>query len=105
MATPWMRKEHSNSEAVGNPCCRLKATLREIEAFELSLERLEKWRGMPPCRATPIADRMANLGIRKSLIEYVDAMLASISRLPEDRSRASALRAENDRLRYGGLSR
>jgi hypothetical protein len=59
---------------------RIRDTLREIETVELSLERLEKWRAIPSGRATPIADRMANLGIRRSLIQYVDGMLASIPR-------------------------
>jgi hypothetical protein len=58
---------------------RRKSALRELETFELSLARLEKWRGLPSPRAASIVDRMASLHISKDLIEYVDEMLSSVS--------------------------
>ena len=83
MATQRTCEAELNSEDIRNLSSRLKDTLREIETFELSSGRLEKWRGLPSSRAVPIVDRMARLGIGKDLIKYVDRMLASISRQPK----------------------
>ncbi len=83
MATQRTCEAELNFAEIRNLSRRLKDTLREIETFELSLGRLEKWRGLPPSRAVPIVDRMTRLGIGKDLIKYVDRMLASISRQPE----------------------
>jgi len=61
--------------------------LRELDEVEALLRQMEKERGLPDsCRAKPIAERMAHVGLRQEAIDRVGEMFDAMTKMRQGKT-------------------